>query len=111
MPLNLKVALEQNSGSWQNRLELVSIKRKERVSSVRNEHQTPGYSLVNIASNYSYKSLIVNLSLINIFDRKYSDPLGGTYVGQGATMMTGVSNGVAAPGMGRSFNVGVLYNF
>ena len=111
MPLNLKVALEQISGSWRNNLELVAAKRKVRVSSIRNEHQTPGYSLVNIASNYSYKSAQINFSLTNIFDRKYSEPLGGTYIGQGATMMTGVKNGTAVPGMGRSFNVGVLYNF
>jgi len=111
MPLNLKVSLEQISGSWENSLELILTKRKGRVSSIRNEHQTPGYSLVNIASNYSYKNTIVNLSLTNLFDKKYSDPLGGTYLGQGATMMTGVINGTAVPGMGRSFNVGVLYNF
>ena len=111
MPLNLKVSLEQISGSWRNNLELVAAKRKGRVSSIRNEHQTPGYSLVNIASNYSYKDAQINFSLTNIFDRKYSDPLGGTYIGQGATMMTGVTNGTAVPGMGRSFNVGVLYNF
>ncbi|MDG2252215.1 MAG: TonB-dependent receptor plug domain-containing protein [Methylophilaceae bacterium] len=111
MPLNLKLALEQISGSWRNNLELVAVKRKGRVSSIRNEHQTPGYSLVNIASNYSYMDATFNMSLTNLFDRKYSDPLGGTYIGQGATMMTGVNNGVAVPGMGRSINVGVLYNF
>ena len=54
---------------------------------------------------------MLNLSLANVFDRRYSDPLGGTYLGQGSTMMNGVKNGTAVPGMGRSFNVGVLYNF
>ena len=111
MPLNLKATLEQSLGAWNNRLELMLVKEKGRTSAIRNENQTPGYNLVNIASDYSYKNVMLNLSLANVFDRRYSDPLGGTYLGQGSTMMTGVKNGTAVPGMGRSFNVGVLYNF
>ena len=111
MPLNLKATLEQNKGAWSNRLEVMLVKEKGKTSAIRNENQTPGYGLVNITSDYSYKNVILNLSVANVFDRRYSDPLGGTYLGQGSTMMTGVKNGTAVPGMGRSFNVGVLYNF
>ena len=111
MPLNLRVSVEQSLGAWDNRLEVMLVKEKGRTSDIRNENQTSGYSLVNIASDYSYKNIILNLSIKNFFDRSYSDPLGGTYLGQGSTMMTSVKNGTAVPGMGRSFNVGVLYNF
>ena len=45
--------------------------------------------------------------MTNIFDKYYIDPLGGSYVGQGATMMTGLTNSQGMPGMGRSFNLGL----
>ena len=47
----------------------------------------------------------------NMFDKQFYDPLGGAYLGQGATMGTGVLHGIQTPGMGRSINVGLTLNY
>jgi iron complex outermembrane receptor protein len=58
-------------------------------------------------STYDYKTTQLSFGITNLFDKYYINPLGGNYVGQGATMMTGISNNIGVPGMGRSFNVGL----
>jgi iron complex outermembrane receptor protein len=107
MPANTKLALEQKYGHWTNRVEAIVVKNKTKLSKIRNETRTPGYGLVNIFSTYEYKEAQLSFGVTNIFDKYYIDPLGGSYVGQGATMMTGVSNTQGVPGMGRSFNLGL----
>ncbi len=48
----------------------------------------------------------------NVFDKLYYHPLGGAYLGQGATMgSSAISHGTAVPGMGRSINVGLTIKF
>jgi len=49
----------------------------------------------------------------NALDRFYNDPLGGAYVGQGATMPStnGVPYGIPVPGMGRSIYAGATLKF
>ena len=84
---------------------------KNYVSTVRNEVKTAGYTLINVWTNYKYNQTQVNFGVSNVFDKHYDDPLGGSYLGQGATMTTGVSNGTAVPGMGRSFNFSLSLDF
>lgn len=116
MPLNAKLTLTQKRGGWDNGLELVIVKNKDKVSDVRNEIKTPGYSLVNLRASYSWQKARVDFGIENLFDRKYFLPLGGAYTGQGTTMTNpALPNypqwGTAVPGMGRSFYVGVKYKF
>jgi iron complex outermembrane receptor protein len=76
------------------------------LSHVRNEVKTGGYSLFNLRSSYGWKHARLDFAIENLFDRLYSNPLGGAYVGQGSSMTTnGIPWGVPVPGMGRSFNV------
>ena len=107
MPANTKLALEQKFGSWNNRLEATLVKNKTNLSKIRNESETPGYGLINVFSTYNYKDAELSFGITNLFDKYYIDPLGGSYVGQGATMMTGLPNTQGVPGMGRSFNLGL----
>ena len=107
MPANTKLAVEQKFGNWNNRLEASLVKNKTNLSKIRSESKTPGYGLINVFSTYSYKDAELSFGITNLFDKYYIDPLGGSYVGQGATMMTGVSNNQGVPGMGRSFNLGL----
>ena len=107
MPLNIKLALEQKLGKWNNRLEASLVKNKTNLSKIRNELETPGYGLINMFSTYDYKNAQISLGVTNLFNKYYIDPLGGSYVGQGATMMTGVTNTQGVPGMGRSLNLGL----
>ena len=76
------------------------------MSQVRNEVKTGGYGLLNLRSSYEWKQPVSTVGIENVFNRFYSMPLGGAYVGQGASMTTnGIPWGVPVPGMGRSFNV------
>ena len=112
MPLNARLTLSHALGSWSNAVELVGVKAKHKVSDVRNELETPGYSLVNLRASYSWKQLRVDFGIENLFDKRYYLPLGGAYVGQGTTMgINAVPWGIAVPGMGRSFYTGLNVKF
>jgi iron complex outermembrane receptor protein len=112
MPLNAKLAITQQLGGWDNSLEWVLVKDKGDVSGVRNEIKTPGYSLVNVRSSYSFKQLRVDFGVENLFNKFYDLPTGGAYTGQGATMgINSIPYGIAVPGMGRSIYVGANVKF
>ena len=108
MPLNAKLALTQTRGRWTNTLEGQFVAAKDRVSDVRNEIKTGGYSLFSLRSSHAWKTVRLDVGIENLFDTGYALPLGGTYVGQGMTMsINGVPWGIAVPGPGRSFYAGV----
>ncbi len=111
MPLNAKLSVDQHLGSWTNTAEVQLVAAKTQVSQVRDEVQTGGYSLFNLRSSYEYKKYRLDIGIDNLFNRFYSLPLGGAYVGQGATMMeSGMGApawGVPVPGMARSIYAGL----
>ncbi len=116
MPLNAKLALTQKRGGWDNAAELVMVSRKDDVSEMRNEMETPGYALVNLRGSYSWKKVRVDFGVENVFDRLYYHPLGGAYLGQGTTMTTqAVATvpqwGTPVPGMGRSIYTALNVQF
>ncbi|MCB1617174.1 MAG: TonB-dependent receptor, partial [Pseudomonadales bacterium] len=128
MPLNARVSLTHQYGGWDNALEWVGVKGKKEVSDARNEIKTPGYGLVNLRSGHAWQKLRVDVGVENLFDRMYYLPLGGAYVGEGATMsfnkeagnvarsgmgLSGTQSmwGTAVPGMGRSIYAGISYSF
>ncbi|MCP2935933.1 hypothetical protein NK983_24920, partial [Salmonella enterica subsp. enterica serovar Typhimurium] len=86
MPLHAKIALEHRSQQWTNTLEVHSISAKDEVSRVRNEVQTPGYTLLNLRSSFAWKNGRLDLALENALNRFYLLPLGGAYFGQGNSM-------------------------
>ena len=116
MPLNGKLTLTHQYGGWDNALEVVMVKAKRDVSEVRNEVETPGYSLFNLRTSYAWKQVRVDFGVENLFDKFYYLPLGGAYVGQGTTMTANPVGAVprwgnAVPGMGRSIYAGVNVRF
>jgi len=116
MPLNLKLALVQQYGRWRNTVEGELVARKNDVSAVRNEMETPGYGLVHLRAHYEQKRYSIDFGIENLFDRFYSLPLGGAYVGQGTTMTNpALPNypqwGTPVPGPGRSFYAGASLKF
>ncbi len=112
MPLNAKLALTQQTGGWDNSLELLLVQDKSNVSGVRNEIKTPGYGLVHARASYTLRQVRVDFGVENLFDKFYSLPTGGAYTGQGTTMsLNGIANGIAVPGMGRSIYLGVHVKF
>ena len=117
MPLNATVSLTQRVGGWTNIAEVQMVDAKTDVSQIRNEVETPGYSLLNLRSSYAWKKVRLDMGIENVFDRLYYYPLGGAYVGQGITMppnqtLPGVPAwGTAVPGMGRTIYAGVNVQF
>jgi iron complex outermembrane receptor protein len=112
MPLNGKVTLTHQKGGWSNGVELVMVDRKDNLSKVRNEIETPGYALLNLRGSHSWKQVRVDFGVENLFDTFYSLPTGGTYTGQGWTMgINRIPWGTAVPGMGRSVYAGVNVTF
>lgn len=112
MPLNAKLALEHGLGSWTTTAELQLVAAKTHVSQVRNEVPTAGYSLFNLRGSYEWKHARFDIGVENVFNRFYSMPLGGAYVGQGASMTkNGIPWGISVPGMGRSINAAFALRF
>jgi iron complex outermembrane receptor protein len=112
MPINGKLALEQKIGRWTNTIETELVGEKTQVSHVRNEVETGAYALWNLRSSYAWNNLRVDVGVENLFDTFYSLPLGGLYLGQGATMAgDAIPWGIALPGMGRSVYVAANMKF
>lgn len=113
MPANAKLVLTQKLGAWDNALEVIGVSAKRKVSEVRNEMETSGYSLVNLRFSHSWKQVRLDFGVENLFDRYYQMPLGGAYLGQGRTMSMNppvadgmIGWGTPVPGMGRSLYAG-----
>ena len=112
MPLNGTLGLVHRIGPWTTAAEYQVVASKTRVSQVRNEIPTGSYSLLNLRASWEWRAIRVDLAVENVLDRFYSLPLGGAYLGQGASMSTAtIPWGVAVPGMGRSYNVAVTLEF
>ncbi len=111
MPLNVKLAVVQHVNNWTNTIEAKLVAAKSDVQAVRQELKTGGYGLLNLSSSYEWKQVRWDIGVENLLNKFYADPLGGAYVGQGATMGTGVPYGTPVPGMGRSINTSLALKF
>lgn len=112
MPLNVKLALVQSLGAWSNTAEFQWVAAKKNVSQVRNEMRTGAYGLLNLRSSYEWQHARLDIGIENALDRFYAMPLGGAYVGQGASMTSnGIPWGVPVPGIGRSINIALNLHF
>ena len=112
MPLNGLFTLEHSMNSWRNSIEWKLVSSKDELNAERNEIATSGYGLINLRTSYEFKQARFDFGVENLFDRLYSDPLSGAYIGQGKTMSgTGVAWGTTVPGMGRSVYAGMTLKF
>jgi iron complex outermembrane receptor protein len=115
MPLNAKLSLEQRAGSFVNTAEVQLVAAKTEVSQVRNEVKTGGYTLFNLRSSYQLNTKTrIDFGIDNLFNKFYSLPLGGIYIGQGKTMSAnaiGIPYGIAVPGAARSIYTGLTVKF
>ena len=113
MPANLSMGLSHIINDWRSSFVVKLINKKDKVNSVRQERMTSSFATADFYTSYQLKSLEIAGSVENIFDRMYDNPLGGEYLGQGATMSTDVSriSGSQVPGIGRSINISISYLF
>ncbi|MBT7482796.1 MAG: TonB-dependent receptor plug domain-containing protein, partial [Nitrosomonadales bacterium] len=89
MPPNLTLAINQNVGSWNNSLSMLLVDKKDNANSTRQERETAGFTKFDFVTSYQWESVSIIGEVENILDKSYADPLGGEYLGQGATMSTG----------------------
>ncbi len=110
MPLNSRVTLEYVAGKWSMLAEGQVVLAKDRISAVRSEIPTGGYSLLNLRAGYDWGRIRLDVGLENALNRIYALPTGGAYIGQGKTMSlngAGTPYGIAMPGPRRSLYLGL----
>lgn len=116
MPANAGLTLTHRIGGWSGAVETVWVAEKDDISDMRNEIKTKPYGLVHLRGRYVWDRFRIDLGIENVLDKKYAHPLGGAYVGQGASMMLNPTDGILSwgtpvPGPGRSFYAGVTIEF
>ena len=113
MPANLTMAFNQELGTWKNSFVVTMVDKKKHTDSVRQERETAAFTIADLYSSYRFYDLEIVGSVENIFNRTYDNPNGGEYLGQGATMSTGIMRASSSqvPGMGRSLNLALTYSF
>jgi iron complex outermembrane receptor protein len=113
MPVNGKLNFTHQYGGFDNQIQFVAVANKNNFLSVeRNEIPTPGYFLTNLKASYAWSKARVDAGINNVFNTLYYQPLGGAYLGQGATMgINSVPYGVPVPGMGISYYTALNYKF
>src|SRR5690606_24837421 len=90
-------------GQWSGSFESQHVSAKDAVSDVRNEIATQSYTLYHLRGRYEWQQVQLEVGVENLFDKFYSLPLGGAYIGHGTTMsLNGVPWGIAVPGPARS---------
>lgn len=103
MPWNGRLALTHTLGGWTNSIEVYAVAGKHNVDTVRNEMETDGYALLNLATSYEWENVRVDLGIKNVLDTYFEDPLAGHYYF--------ASPRDNVPGEGRSFNAGLTLKF
>lgn len=103
MPWNGRLALTHTLGGWTNSVEIYAVAGKHNIDTVRNEMETGGYALLNLATSYEWQNVRVDLGIKNVFDTYFEDPLAGHYYF--------ASPRDNVPGEGRSFNAGLTLKF
>jgi len=115
MPVNAKLSLEQKMGGWTSSVEAQFVGAKKNIEQVRNELKTGAYALFNLRGSYEWKNVRIDFGVENLFNAFYYQPLGGAYIGYGATMSGDLPIappwGIAVPGMGRSYYVATNVKF
>jgi iron complex outermembrane receptor protein len=115
MPINAKLSLEQKYFGLTNLVEMQLLGAKVNIEQVRNELKTGGYALFNWRSSYEWRNVRFDVGLENIFNTFYYQPLGGAYIGHGATMSGNNPGapvwGIPVPGMGRTVFVATNVKF
>lgn len=112
MPLDIRLGLQWQHGGWTHNIEAQRVGAKRKVSQVRNEIATAAYHLINLHSSRQWRRARLDVSVDNLLNRFYAQPLGGAYLGQGASMSSsGIAWGVPVPGKGRSLNLALEMQF
>jgi iron complex outermembrane recepter protein len=111
MPLHGTIALEHQRGQWSSALQFHAVDHKSDVDAARLEPETSGYAVLDLRTAYQWRGLRLDMAVINLLDRQYENPLGGTW--QSALYPPGYMGATfrPLPAAGRSLDVGITVNF
>lgn len=111
MPFHGTVALEHDMQHWSSALTLHAVARKSAVDPTRLEPPTPGYSLLDLRTAYVWRNFHLAIAVSNLLDRRYANPLGGTW--QSARYPPGYAGAAfrPLPAAGRSLDTGFSVSF
>jgi iron complex outermembrane receptor protein len=77
MPLNLRVAFDEELKRFTAGLGVQAVDRKSNVDPHRFEQPTPGYALFNLHTGYQRGHLLASAAADNLLNRDYELPMGG----------------------------------
>jgi iron complex outermembrane receptor protein len=77
MPLNVRLALDEELRRWTAGFAVQGVGRKSKVDPHRYEQVTPGYAILNAHSGYQRGHLSIGVAADNLFNKSYELPLGG----------------------------------
>ncbi|MCE5394652.1 MAG: TonB-dependent receptor [Acidithiobacillus sp.] len=106
MPLSGSITLDQDWGPLQNWIRTTLVAAQNRVDPIRNQVATPGYALLDLGTRFTQGSWQASLTLHNLLNQFYYQPLGGLYLGQKPYAW-----GIPLPGPGRSVDISLSYAF
>lgn len=108
-PLTARTMLSYIQPKWRVGFEAETIARQEKVSDENFEIESSGFALFNLSGQYQASSdVVVTAGVNNLFDRFYTDHLGGFNRAAGNP---DIAVGERIPGIGRNGYVNLSYNF
>lgn len=110
MPLNASLSLVHRYKQWSNTLQVQWVDDNDAVDALRLENTTDQYSLINFNTQLEWQQITLKAGVSNLLDEQYEEPLGGVYL-SGWIASDRTEQFTALPGAGRSFDVGMRYNF
>jgi iron complex outermembrane receptor protein len=110
MPLNLRVAFDEELKGFTAGLGVQAVDRKSNVDPHRLEQTTPGYALINLNTGYHRRSLRVSAGADNLLNKDYKLPLGGVNFDDFMASMW-MSQIKPLTGRGRSVSASLIVQF
>jgi iron complex outermembrane receptor protein len=107
-PLNSRINLNYQYKNWQSNLAVHAYSSQNKVSAINDEKASAGYAVVDWQVDYFVSSgLVVRAGANNLFDKQYSDHLGGVNRAKGSILAVG--DKITA--MGRNVYLAMDYQF
>jgi iron complex outermembrane recepter protein len=108
-PLTSNLALQYQRGDWLHSISWQWLAAKDRLDTRRFEQGTDSYHVLNLQSVGNWQAVQLSLSIDNLLDSDYQQPLGGVNIAQyNKDPSIGFEQ---LAGQGRSINVGLRYAF
>ncbi|MFT7234785.1 MAG: iron complex outermembrane receptor protein [Methylophagaceae bacterium] len=108
-PLTARTMLSYVQSTWRVGIEAETVAKQNNVSDENFEIDTSGYALFNLSGQYQASSdILVTAGVNNLFDRYYTDHLGGFNRANGNP---DILVGDRLPGVGRNGYINLSYNF